>query len=69
MIQNGQKVQFDPLKFITGFETNDNKGKLTIGTVVFVNDWGKWFSVEYGEPKQRTSFKFSQIGKDVRIVG
>jgi hypothetical protein len=60
-------VQFDPLEFITGFWSKDDKGKLVTGTVVFVNEWGKWFSVEYGN-KQRTSFKFCDIGKDVKII-
>ena len=69
MIQIGQKVQFDPLAFVTGFCSMDNKGNLVTGTVVFVNKWGKWFSVEYGEPKMRTSFKFCDIGKDVKIIG
>ncbi len=68
MIQIGQKVQFDPLAFITGFGSWDDKGELATGTVVYVNEWGKWFSVEYGN-KRRTSFKFSDIGKDVKIIG
>lgn len=68
MIIAGDTVQFDPFKEITGFASEDNRGKMVTGTVVEVNYANKWFSVEYscGGEKQRTSFKFSQIGKDVR---
>lgn len=67
----GQKVQFDPFKEITGFASEDNRGKTVTGNVVMVNYEHKWFSVEYecGGVKQRTSFKFCQIGKDVCICG
>jgi hypothetical protein len=71
MITVDEKVQFDPFKEITGFASEDNKGKLVTGTVVLVNYENKWFSVEYecGGEKQRASFKFCQIGKDVLICG
>lgn len=71
MVIAGDTVQFDPFKEITGFASEDNRGKLVTGTVVEVNYKHKWFSVEYscGGEKQRTSFKFSQIGKDVRLCG
>ena len=71
MIKVGQEVQFDPFKEITGFASEDNRGKIVTGTVVIVHHLNKWFSVEYdcGGVKQRTSFKFSQIGKDVKICG
>ena len=68
MIQIGQKVQFNPLAFVVGFGSSEDKGKTTIGTVAYVNELGRWFSVEYGN-KRRTSFKFSDIGKGVRIIG
>lgn len=66
----GMKAQFDPFKEITGFASEDNRGKTVTGTVVIVNHVNKWFSVEYecGGMKQRTSFKFSQIGKDVMVL-
>lgn len=69
MITVDEKVQFDPFEAVTGFASEDNKGKMVAGTVVMVNYANKWFSVEYecGGKKQRTSFKFSQIGKDVFI--
>lgn len=71
MIVSGAKVQFDPFKEITGFASEDNRGKLVTGTIVFVSYMNKWFSVEYkcGGVKRRTSFMFSQVGKDVVICG
>ena len=69
MIKVGQKVRFDPFKELKGFGAEDHRGEFVTGTVVMVNEPHKWFSVEYGDPKQRTSFKFSQIGKDVLICG
>ena len=71
MITIDDKVQFDPFKEITGFASEDNRGKIVTGTVVLINYENKWFSVEYecGGEKQRTSFKFSQVGKDVFVCG
>lgn len=69
MIEVGQKVYFDPFKDFTGFGSNDNRGKYVTGTVVMVNAPHKWFSVEYGDPKARASFKFCDIGKTVKICG
>lgn len=71
MVVVGDTVRFDPLEFITGFASEDSKGKLVTGTVVFVNYAHKWFSIEYdsGGVKQRTSFLFCQIGKDVKACG
>lgn len=67
-IKVGQKVYFDPFLEITGFSSELNRGKKVVGTVVMVNYPHQWFSVEYGDPKQRTSFKFSQIGTEVNIL-
>ena len=69
MITVDDKVQFDPFEVITGFASDLNRGKIMTGTVVMVNYANKWFSVEFdcGGTKQRLSFKFSQIGKDVKI--
>lgn len=69
MITIDDNVVFDPFKEITGFASEDNRGKMVAGKVVSVNYEHKWFSVEYGCPAMRTSFKFSQIGKDVLICG
>jgi hypothetical protein len=67
----GEKVLFDPFETLTGFGSEDNRGEIVRGIVVLVNNAHKWFSVEYscGGVKQKTSFKFSQIGKDVRTYG
>ena len=67
MIQVGQKVKFDPFAETTGFASLDNRGNYVTGTVVMVNARNKWFSVEYGDPIARTSFKFCDIGKEVKI--
>ena len=69
MVEVGQKVRFDPFEPITGFASEDNKGRKMTGTVVMVHKKNKWFSVAYGNPKMRTSFKFCDIGKTVRICG
>lgn len=70
-IKIGQKVRFDPLAETRGFGAEDYRGHFVTGTVVMVNARHKWFSVEYlsGSTKQRTSFKFCQIGEDVQICG
>lgn len=70
MIHVGDTVLFDPFAEITGFASEDHKGGLFAGTVVMVNHEHKWFSVEYpiNGVNQRTSFKFSQIGKNVHLL-
>ena len=69
MIQVGQKVRFDPYKNMKGFGVELVRGVKVTGTVVLINEHHKWFSVEYGNPKLRTSFKFSEIGSAVKICG
>ena len=71
MITIDDKVQFAPFRETTGFASEDNRCKIVTGTVVMINYANKGFSVEYdcGGVKLRTSFKFFQIGKDVRIYG
>ena len=69
VVKVGQKVRFDPFESITGFASNDNRGNIVTGTIVGVSYSHKWFSVEYGNPKQRTSFKFCDIGKSVKVCG
>ena len=68
MVTVGDKVLFDPFGCITGIDIRYSREEVT-GEVVEVNEKHKWFSVEYGEPKMRTSFKFCDIGSVVRIVG
>ena len=69
MIQVGQKVKFDPFAEVMGVGVLENRGNYVTGTVVGVYPRGQWFSVEYGDPKTRTSFKFCDIGKEVKICG
>lgn len=69
MIEVGQKVRFDPFNEVKGFGAENNRGNYVIGTVVMVNRPHTWFSVEYGNPKQRTSFKFCDIGEKVTVCG
>lgn len=68
-ISVGQKVRFDPFIAVTGFASEDHKNNPVTGTVVMVNEPHQWFSIEYGNPKMRTSFKFCEIGKEVEICG
>lgn len=69
MVKVGQKVRFDPLDYISVMGSLEVRGTIVTGTVVGVYKKHKWFSVEYGEPKQRTSFKFCDIGQEVTIIG
>lgn len=68
MIKVGQKVQFDPFTEIKGFDVKCLRKTVT-GTVVMVNEPHQWFSVEYGNPKMLTSFKFCEIGSVVNVCG
>lgn len=68
MVEIGQKVRFDPLACTSGMGSEVVKGNHVTGTVVMVNEPHKWFSVEYGNPKQRISYKFCDIGTDVKLV-
>lgn len=69
MVVVGQEVRFDPMLYIKGYGIQDIRNEYVTGTIVMVNYDHKWFSVEYGNPKQRTSFNFSDIGKTVTICG
>lgn len=64
----GQKVRFDPFAPLIGFGIDDCRGDVE-GTIVEIHKGHKWFSVEFGDPKQRTSFKFCEVGKSVILVG
>lgn len=64
----GSKVRFDPFETVFGFGVDELRHEVT-GTVVEIHKAHKWFSVEYGEHKQRTSFNFADIGKSVMLVG
>lgn len=69
MVLIDDKVIFDPFEEITGFASEINRGKYVTGTVVYVNYEHQWFSVEYGDPKARISFKFCDIGQAVKVCG
>lgn len=69
MVMVDDKVKFDPFATMTGFAATEVRGDFVTGTVVEVNYGHKWFSVEYGDPKMRTSFNFVDIGKDVILIG
>lgn len=64
----GQKVRFDPFEDIVGFGIEACSCEVE-GTVVEVHPEHHWFSVVYGDPKQRISFKFCDIGERVMLVG
>ena len=69
MIHVGQKVRFDPYREMKGYGAEDSRGNFVTGIIVAVNEPHKWFSVEYGNPKARTSFKFCDIGNVVKVCG
>ena len=69
MIKVGQKVRLDPFRELKGVGAEDNRGNYVTGTVVMVNERHKWFSVECGDPKMRTSYKFCDIGSVVKVRG
>lgn len=64
----GQKVRFDPFAAGYGYGIEDLRVMVT-GTVVSVYPKHKWFSVVFGEPKQRMSFKFCDVGERVKLIG
>lgn len=68
MIEVGTKVSFDAFGQMSN-QSIIREHLYTTGTVVYVNENHKWFSVEYGNPKARDSFKFCEIGKEVKVIG
>ena len=68
MIVVGDRVRFDPFQHDKCLYVGMLRKNIP-GEVVEVNYRNKWFSVEYGCPAMRTSFKFCDIGKDVIVVG
>jgi hypothetical protein len=67
-IAPGRKVQFDPFETQTGYGIGDVR-YIATGTVVKVYPEHRWFSVAYGNPVQRISFKFCDVGERVKFVG
>ena len=68
MIRVGQKVKFDAFGHMSQ-ESIMKEHLFVVGTVVYVNEKHKWFSVEYGAPVSRDSFQFADIGKVVEVCG
>lgn len=69
MVKVGQKVRFDPFIHVGGMFAETIRGEEVTGTVVMVNYKHGWFSAVYGDPEQRTSFNFTDIGKAVTVCG
>ena len=67
-IAPGRKVQFDPFETQTGYGIGDVRYTAT-GTIVKVYPEHQWFFVAYGNPVQRISFKFCDVGERVKFVG
>ena len=65
MIEVSQKVIFNPFEDILGYGIT-MVSENVVGVVNLVNKEHQWFSVEYGDPKQRICFKFDDI--DVKIM-
>lgn len=66
MIKVGQKVRFNPHKGINGVSDVEQFNN-TEGTVMYINNRNRWFSVEYGEAKLRMAFNFNDLGKSVKV--
>lgn len=67
-IAPGRKVRFDPFETASGYGVEAIRGLVT-GTIVKVYPEHQWFSVAYGNPVQRISFKFCDVGERVKFVG
>jgi hypothetical protein len=69
----GKRVQFIPAFIPRDCPANAKaqKPEPVIGKIVYVNDKHSYFMAEYGWEcsRQKECFKFSQIGKDVTILG
>ena len=68
MIKVGQRVAFDAFRYMSNSGIT-REHFYTTGTVVYVNEEHQWFSVVYGNPAARDSFKFCEIGKEVKVCG
>lgn len=70
MIGVGMKVRFVP-NFADSekFTPAERRAAQITGVIVFVNWEHEHFCVEYGNPKQRETFLFRDIGKAVSVIG
>lgn len=64
MIKLGQRVRFDLFQDISVPGYKPIKA-IKYGTIVYINEENRWFSVEYGKDKRRFSFKFDDVGRAV----
>ena len=73
MIDIGQKMRFVPYWYKGENDSPDKtREKQVIGKVIYVDRAHKKFTVKYtvcGGLKMKETFKFSQIGQDIHIVG
>lgn len=71
MIKVGQKVRFVPLDGIKFLYSTEACTAPVTGVIVYINQRHGWFSAEYclHGVKFRRSFKFCDVGRDVRICG
>ena len=73
MIDIGQKMTFCPCYLYSDKDTKkERRCKMVTGKVIYVNRKHKQFTVKYslgGGVKMKETFKFSQIGQDIHIVG
>ena len=65
MVQLGQKVRYDPFKDMTYMGVGDIR-KVVTGVVTYINHKRGWFMVEWEGLK--TTFRFSDIGTNVKLV-
>lgn len=68
MIKMYQKVSIAPFRHISSGMGLPGTFERYTGIVVYINEKHQWFTVEYGNPKQRISYKFSDIGDTVQII-
>lgn len=65
MIKVGQRVKYDPFKAMSYLGVCEVR-QVVSGVVTYINHKRGWFTVENNGI--RTTFRFTDIGKDVRIV-
>jgi hypothetical protein len=70
MLGEGMKVRFVPYyEFRVRDDDAETRQKTITGTIVYINWEHQFFVVEYGDKKLKESFKFHQIGREVKICG
>ena len=65
MIEVGQRVKYDPFQYISYLGVGEVRRVVT-GVVTYVNQKRGWFTVENNGI--RTTYSFTDFGKDVRVV-